>query len=390
MSSVQLAYVKPELLAWARSMANLEPVAASRKIGVPDDRVAAWERGQQQPTITELRRAANVYRRPLAVFYLPEPPQGFETLRDFRRLDYDATGEWSAALHAEYRRAHFQREALLEIVEIDQENIAGQWRISPLPTTDEAIAAAARKHLVRIVGHQPPGRAADEYAHLGYWTRALEDAGVLVMTTEGGDVAPAEMRAFSLYFDEVPVVMLNGSEHPHARLFSLLHEYVHLLLRTEGLCDMKTDQRATTDNRRLEARCNRVAADVLMPASALLSSPLVATHATDDPWSLADILDVARSFGVSPEALLRRLATLGRVPLATYQAFRRSQQDNSPRRTKSRGGSFYTTKVRDLGKGYVRRVTDAHARALIDSGTTAEYLDAKVSQIRRLAAAAGV
>jgi hypothetical protein len=44
--------------------------------------------------------------------------------------------------------------------------------------------------------------------------------------------------------------------------------------------------------------------------------------------------------------------------------------------------------VRDLGKAYVRAVTDAHRRRVIDSNTAAIYLDAKVSQIPRLAESA--
>ena len=385
----QLAYVKPEMLTWARTTANLEPIAASRKIGVPDERVEAWERGEQQPTITQLRKAAGVYRRTLAVFYLPEPPKGFETLRDFRRIDPDISGRWSAALHAEYRRAHYQRDALLEIAEMGQEPIPPHWRISPLPASDEALASTARAHLIDLAGRTPPGRSAGEYEYLGYWTRALEDAGVLVMTTEGGYVDRTEMRAFSLYFDEVPVIMLNGAEHHHPRLFSLLHEYVHLLLHTEGLCDMTTDEWATSDDRRLEARCNRVAAEALIPANLVLSSPMVREHEVGDAWPLSDLLEVARPFGVSAEAILRRLVTLGRVPLAAYQAFRKAQQDAPPTRRKGSGGSFYRTKVRDLGKGYVRHVTGAHTRSLIDSATTAAYLDAKVGQISRLADAAG-
>lgn len=38
------------------------------------------------PTIAQLRKAAEVYKRSLAVFFLSEPPEGFDTLRDFRRL----------------------------------------------------------------------------------------------------------------------------------------------------------------------------------------------------------------------------------------------------------------------------------------------------------------
>ena len=96
MASIR-ALVKPEPLIWARTSANLEPIAAARKIKVPDERVAQWESGEVAPTIAEVRRAASVYNRALAVFFLSEPPQGFETLRDFRRVGGTPAAEWSAA-----------------------------------------------------------------------------------------------------------------------------------------------------------------------------------------------------------------------------------------------------------------------------------------------------
>lgn len=383
------AYVEPEMLTWARTSANLEPLAASRKIGVPEDRVEAWEKGDVRPTVAQLRKAATVYRRPLAAFYLPKPPQGFETLRDFRRLGPGESGEWSVALHAEFRRAHFQREALMDIAELEQEEPSRAWRVSPLLEPDERLASTARSHLLGLTEIRPPTASADEYAHLGYWTRALEDAGVLVMTTEGGLVSKDEMRGFSLFFDQVPVIMLNGAEFPRPRLFSLIHEYVHLLLHTEGLCDITTDQRAVSANRQLEARCNAVAAEVLMPRSAVLASALVQSHDQNMPWSLPDLLDLAKPFGVSAEAMLRRLVTLGSVPLAEYQSFREAQKGQATTKKKRPGGSFYNTKARNLGKGYVRVVAGAHRRSLIDTTTAAQYLDAKVGQIGRLSHVSG-
>jgi Zn-dependent peptidase ImmA (M78 family) len=229
-----------------------------------------------------------------------------------------------------------------------------------------------------------PTAGADEYKHLNYWANALEETGVLVMSTEGGEVDVDEMRAFSLYFDEVPVIMLNGADAARGRLFSLLHEYVHLLLHTEGLCDTTTDARATTADRALEARCNAVAAAILLPKEAVLASPLVAAHGVGEDWSLSDLIEASKPFGVSAEAFLRRLVTLGKVPLKTYREFRNRQ--GAPReQSRHSGGNFYYTKARDLGKGYVRQVSDAHRRALIDSTTAARYLDVKVGQIARLA-----
>lgn len=46
----------------------------------------------------------------------------------------------------------------------------------------------------------------------------------MVMQTRGGQVDTDEMRAFSLYFDEVPVIALNGADWPRGRLFSAIHD----------------------------------------------------------------------------------------------------------------------------------------------------------------------
>jgi Zn-dependent peptidase ImmA (M78 family) len=187
----------------------------------------------------------------------------------------------------------------------------------------------------------------------------------------------------------MPVIMLNGADAPRGRLFSLLHEYVHLLLHTEGLCDVSTDLRATSENRQFEARCNAIAAEILMPSASVLALPAVIEHRPDEPWKLHELLVAARPFGVSAESFLRRLVTLGKATLSEYQTFRATQAPGGPTREKVSGGSFYYNKARDLGKGYVRTVAGAHSRALIDSSTAAEYLDVKVGQIPRLAEVSG-
>lgn len=379
------AYVEPTLLKWARRTANLEVLAAAHKIKVPEDRIVEWESGESLPTIAELRRAADVYRRPLGVFFLPEPPKDFETLRDFRRLDPGQSAEWSVALHAEYRRAHAQRNALLEIAELDGVVPDANWLPGKLPDRDNSIAEIGRTILCTDAPREFPRATANEYAFLGYWTSALEHAGVLVMSTAGGQVSPEEMRAFSLYFDTIPVIVLNGADWPRGRLFSLLHEYAHLLLHTPGLCDTHTDVAATTENRQIEARCNGLAALMLMPSRDLQSLPLVLEHDPDEAWSLADLIQGARPFGVSAESFLRRLVTLGHATFAEYQEFRQAQKQSDRAKDRSQGGSFYLNKARDLGKGYVRTVSDAHRRALIDSTTAATYLDVKVDQIPKLA-----
>lgn len=392
--SIPAPHVNVDVLKWARTSIDLSEVAAARKMDLADDRVAAWEAGEITPTIAQLRKAAELYKRPLAVFFLASPPKDFDTLRDFRRLEGAGAGTWSPALHDDFRRAHDQRDAVLELADLDDVEPPSDWRIDPLPSGDDAIAKAGRERLLAIAPLALPTGGDHPYDHLNAWVAALESAGVLVMATSSGRVAIDEMRAFSLYFDSVPVIVVNGADSPRGRLFSLLHEYAHLLLHSEGLCDMTTDRRAVTVARMLEARCNALAAAMLMPAEAVLANRVVVAHDSDDgAWTYADLKKAAAPYGVSAEAILRRLLTLGKVTQAFYaekrEEFLRAYQldVNSERAS---GGNWYRNTVRDRGKGFVRLVTDAHGRRLIDTHTAAAYLDVKAGQLDELASAAAL
>lgn len=382
------ALVEPSVLRWARESIGLVPVAAARKIGVSDNRVAQWEAGTAAPSLAQLRKAADVYKRPLGVFFLPEPPADFDTMRDFRRHVGAGAGEWSPDLHGEYRRALTQRESALELAEIDDAPPPTTWRLEELPTDDEVVAAVARDLLLSQTPLRLPGGGGTKYEHLNAWVAALEEAGVLVLATSRGKVPTTEMRAFSLYFDILPVIMVNGGDSARGRLFSLLHEYVHLLLHTGGLCDTVTDTRATTLDRQLEARCNAIAAAMLMPRDAVLGNPeVVARKDAPQSWNYPALRDAAAPFGVSAEAFARRLLTLGRIDQAFYQARRvefLAAYDQEEAQAGS-GGNWYRNTARDLGKGFVRRIADAHRRRVIDSYTAASFLNVKVDQIARLA-----
>jgi Zn-dependent peptidase ImmA (M78 family) len=388
MASSIPALVEPAVLQWARESIGLTPVGAARKMGIPDDRVAQWESGEAQPSVAQLRKAAAAYKRPLGVFFLPEPPKSFDAMRDFRRHVGASASPWSPELHAEFRRAQLQRENALELYDIEDEEPPTAWRIEDLPDDDEGIAAVARVRLLSQAIVPLPKGAASVYSHLNTWISALEESGVLVMATSRGTVLTTEMRAFSLYFDLLPVTVLNGADWPRGRLFSLLHEYAHLLLHTSGLCDTVTDLRATTPDRKLEARCNAIAAAILMPAQQVLAEP------APDHWTYETLAGAAMPFGVSAEAFLRRLVTLGRVPMTFYQRkrdeFVAAYEDDEARSGDARGGNWYRNTARDLGKGYVRRIADAHRRRVIDSYTAASFLNVKVGQIPGLAQAAAL
>lgn len=398
MARTPTALVTPDLLVWARRSIELTVDVAAKKADVKTERLESWESGKQAPTIAQLRTLAKVYKRPLAVFFLDSPPSGWDVMRDFRRIPDPESGQWSPELHGEYRRALDQREAAIEIAELTQEGIPTDWRLpEPVQTEDETLADSARQLLLGLSPIPEPELGDNEYTKLGFWASALEETGVLVMTSAGVD--RREMRGFSLYFDVLPVIMINGKDFPRGRLFSLLHEYSHLLLHSSGLCDQVVVQRAVSEDRQLEARCNALAAAILMPRDLMVTLPQVkVVPAGYEGWTESSLRAVARPFGVSIEAALRRLLTLGKTTEAFYRErreffvrkYEEELKDRDAKNKASDGGDYYRTHARDLGKGFVRLVVDAYHRSVIDTYTAANYLDVKVRGIEKLADAAAL
>jgi transcriptional regulator with XRE-family HTH domain len=105
------ALIKPSVLKWARESLNLPLPDAAKKIGVKVSKLSEWESelGGSTPTIGQLRKAAHVYKRPLAVFFLPEPPRDFDALKDFRRLPDLTRLPATPKLSLEIRRAQMRR-----------------------------------------------------------------------------------------------------------------------------------------------------------------------------------------------------------------------------------------------------------------------------------------
>ena len=111
---------------------------------------------------------------------------------------------------------------------------------------------------------------------------------------EGGDDAPA--LAFSIWDQrEVPVIAINASEEEYRyRIFTLFHEYAHLLLRLGGISD-------ENPSNSVERFCNQFAAYFLMP-EAIFKQRATEIQPRGDDWSDHHVAQLATLFHVSKSA----------------------------------------------------------------------------------------
>jgi transcriptional regulator with XRE-family HTH domain len=208
--ATDLAPVTPEVLRWARESVGATVEDAAKRAGVSDDRIRAWERGEAEPTVAKLRALAKLYQRSFAVFFLPEPPTTFDTMRDFRRLPGTRDHAWSRPLRKVYRRAVEQQEIAEELADedaTDVEPISLLW--STVDEQPEIAASRARGALGVSLEAQFNWRRPED-AFNG-WLTAVEFLGVLVLRTS--EVAVSEMRGFSLT-GRIPVIVVNALDWP--------------------------------------------------------------------------------------------------------------------------------------------------------------------------------
>jgi Zn-dependent peptidase ImmA (M78 family)/DNA-binding XRE family transcriptional regulator len=387
--------VAQAVLVWARTSTGLSIEQAASKLHVSQKSLEGWESGELFPTIKQLRQAAQAYKRPLAVLLLPEAPNDFDALRDFRQLgtDQKPRSAWTPELHAEFRRALSQREVFLELLELAPGSVPSDSESVRLRA--DTLADEAGDYLRGLLRLQElPGaiwRTPNEA--MNACIAAVERLGILVVQTRG--VARGEMRGFSVSEWPFPVVALNGSEWPRPRIFTLLHELCHLALNAGGLCDLHEKRAHPSDDDQVEHYCNAVAASALMPRAIFLSQPEVQRANRQYAWSLIELQALSSRFGASSEAILLRLVAVGKATWDLYwelkadleleyeEAWRRQREQQ---REAEGGPSFYVVKARDLGHGYIASVLEAFRSRAITSMDAADYLDVRFDQIPKLEA----
>lgn len=379
------APVTPGVLRWARESVGVPVDYAARRAGVSEDRLLAWEKGPSEPTLAKLRALAKLYQRPISVFFLDEPPREFDAMRDFRRLPEAASESWSRELHKAYRRAIEQQDIMEDLLKAD--GVTPDRRIPRALVEEDPDVASTRARTALGISLETQHVWRTPESALKGWLEAVEEVGIMVLRTS--DVSPKEMRGFSLPGD-VPTVMINALDPPRAQAFTALHEFAHLMLRAEGLCDLVGP--AAGDSAVVEPWCNAVAAATFMPRAEFLGS--LGDEATFMPsWDETVIRQISHRWSASREAVVRRLLTLGLTSQEFYQAKRdeyRSayeswrDEQRAQRRTKSGGPPPYRMAVRDRGRPYVREVLDAYQRNELSTASLSRLLSLRTKHIEAL------
>jgi len=225
-----------------------------------------------------------------------------------------------------------------------------------------------------------------DYDAFKYWRLAVEGTGVLVFQSSGIDVS--EMRGFSISKFPLPVIGINSKDSPKGRIFTLLHEFAHIMLRESGICDLyETSQRPPEANR-TEIFCNHTAGAALIPKSELLR--LVSPLKSIDRWTNNQLFDLAKFFKTSQEVVLRRLLICKLTTEGFYKKKRKEFIEEYRKIDLKRKEGFVPPDVKSIsnfGLTFIRLVIDGYNNERITASDLSDYLNIRLRHLPKIASA---
>lgn len=376
------AQVNPDMLVWARERAGYDVGSAAGKLKQTEERLEEWETGERMPTLVQARAMANIYKKPLAVFFLPNPPEGYDVLREYRRLAGPIKKE-TPALRQALEFAEDRREIYFELARkmgVDLPSFEGNARLDEEP---EEVAKRLRKYLG--ISWATQRNWSDYFTAFGAWRDAAERHGVVVFQAAGIEVE--EMRGVVIPAQEVPVVLLNSADAPPARAFSLLHELAHLWLLNGGYTPNERTKKQKLVEQPGEVFANAVAAATLLPKRHILNDPDFEKAALELPKNVAPLKGVARHYWVSPEVVARRMVTLNRLQSQEYKKMRSEGAFASQTKQGKKDSGFPAPHILALsraGRSFSRLVFEAWHRGQLTTNKLADLYGYKLPTLKKI------
>lgn len=180
-----------------------------------------------------------------------------------------------------------------------------------------------------------------------------------------------EFRAFVLNDDVVPLIFINSQDTKKARIFSLIHEFIHLLLGQNEILNVSPSSDLKT-----ERWINSVTSAFLLPKTAV---------STKTTYNSELIEKLATRTHLSLLATTIRLHHLKVVPEAKIEWAKHEQEEALQKlsASKASGGNYYNTINSRLDKNYANAVISAESSGNLSLLDAARMLGTSLKSYKR-------
>lgn len=202
------------------------------------------------------------------------------------------------------------------------------------------------------------------------WKEIFAKLGILVFETE--KVARDEFSGISLYYDESPIIILNGKANHNKRIFSLMHELVHLIQGKSTIGSISPDNEKENFH-------NKVASEILIPSHTLKDTEIFHKN------SNLNLAGISHKYGVSKQTAVYKLNSIGKITNKEKETLLKQILEKNKPQYKDNGIlSYKFKKYKYEGKPYTQFILNAYNNKIITSTKLMRYLDIPIDKINSL------
>ena len=365
--------INPDIVRWARERSGytLHEIAKSLKKDIAT--ISNWESGAAVPTYVQLEKLADKYKRPVAMFFFPEPPEEPDFVEQLA-LRSSELEQLDPGIRILLRQARARQLSLMELnmglnpVEMKIfRDLQAQLDDSPTE-----LAQQTRVYLGISVETQAGWNSAKEA--LENWREGVEEKGIFIFKDAFRDDS---VDGFCLVHEQFPVVYLNNSRSSVRQIFSLFHELAHLLLGENGIT-----RSINPVGEQIEVFCNRFAAEFLVPSDDL------ETRFNDSLYDDIAIEELAGYYKVSRPVILLKLVNRGVFTSEDYRQKTAQWTEEYESRLEGRvggessgGGNYYNTYAVYLGYRFMELAFSRYHQGQCSIEELADHLSVKAKNL---------
>lgn len=344
MASRQLVTHSPKALIHYRKQMSLSVDLLAKKSNTNLKKVLIGETESEVFTVKQLESIAKTLILP--TYYLTIDKvysKNIPKYIDHRNyLDRNSDDEDLYELNKLISEVYKDRENLLHVYDAIEESL-GDFQLSLSGNNAQEDAQRIRDFL-DVDNARLTVEGSDYYKS---WRLLLEKKDVLVLEKSRLSIGS---EGLSLFYDVLPIiVIITSGQTPSRKLFTLIHELVHLGLRQSAL-----DGYILEADNKTESYCNEVAGHVLVPTS-------VINEIYDEKQQLIENIEhIRKAIKVSYDAIAIQLKQVGKISqndLNTYFANKQKEMDEKD--SGFRASYKKHTTYNHFGKIYIQQVFSA-------------------------------
>lgn len=354
--------IEPSILRWVaeNTKANKIPPAIFEYI-------EQWVAGTKTPTFNQVEKVSTATGIPIGYFFLKQPPKEDLSILEYRTVDSinneNPSRNLIETIHDMGRIQDWMREYMISENALKLFFVGAQNNAADITNSIRDILKIDKNWFETMESAE---------SSFNYIRSLISDCGVIVMmngvvgnnTHRPLDIE--EFRAFTLVDQYAPLIFINSKDSTNGRLFSLLHEFAHVLLGTNNFFNDRYSTEVQVGKN--EIICNAVAAEILAPDILFIEK----WSSSNEEDTEAKVSRIAHYFKCSDTVIARKALEHRFIKYEEYKILAQKAIEiyNITKKRNESGGNFYNT----MGSRIDHRFFNALANSISEGKTL--YSDA--------------